>query len=101
MRRHVIRTLGARERVVYSHPADDGPPLEDLDRLIARAEFLAEWQWRDDHGDLPWDTGRYIGWGAGDPAVRELLSWPRRWFTDHLFELPPLGQVPQRWLDLL
>jgi hypothetical protein len=28
------------------------------------------------------------------------MSWPHRWFAEHLFELPPLGQVPDRWLVL-
>ena len=86
------------------HPADQGPPLEDLDKVIRRAEAAADLEWRVDHGELPWDWPiSSLVWlpldGQPDP-IAEAMLWPRRWFTDHLFELPPLGVVPAQWLVL-
>jgi len=54
------------------HPADQGPPLEDLDLLVRRAEERAEREWIDEHGALP---------GQPPPATRPrpspamLVSW--------------------------
>jgi hypothetical protein len=84
-----------------SHPADRGPPLEDLDTLIGRAELDTTMEWERDHGELPWAWPTPPIWSPDlDPAVREAMSWPQRWFAEHLFELPPLGRVPNQWLVL-
>jgi len=88
----------------WRNPADQGPPLEDIDRVIARAELAADLEWRVDHGDLPWEWP--VGLFPPDPRelddrLRDVMLWPRRWFAEHLFELPPLGMVPPQWLALL
>jgi hypothetical protein len=83
----------------WRNPADQGPLLEDIDRVIGRAQLAATLEWQVDHGDLPWQ------WPISslfepDDRLREVMGWPQRWFRDHLFELPPLGEVPAPWLWL-
>jgi hypothetical protein len=80
------------------HPADQGPPLEDIEQLIFRAELAAESEWITLHGELPWDTGLMIF----GPRDHQAVWWPRRYFQgERLFQLPPLGEVPELWLRLL
>jgi hypothetical protein len=83
------------------HPAEAGPPLEPIEKLIGRAELDAELEWRRDHGDDSlWDWPLPPpGWEVDD-ATRTAIFWPNRWFRDRLFELPPLGVVPPQWLML-
>ncbi len=95
-----LHALGMPPRVLRPK-VDLGPALEPIERLVARAERAAELVWADEHGGLP-------GWmqplppdELTSPATRDELWWPRRWFAAHLFELPPLGEVPARWLTLL
>lgn len=85
----------------WRNPADQGPPLEDIGKLIRRAEAAAALEWQVDHGELPWSwpPNTTILWSpqlSPDPTV-EAMGWPARWFADHLFELPPLGAVPWQW----
>jgi hypothetical protein len=81
------------------HPCEQLPPMAPLEELRQRAHWRAEAEWREERGSLPWELPlQWLDYPA-DRRVYEELRWPDRWFREHLFELPPLGQVPQRWLD--
>jgi hypothetical protein len=84
------------------HPADQGPPLEDIDRLIDRAELAATLEWEADHGGPAWPSWPHSSLflprlDDHDQALHEIIVWPHRWFAEHLFELPPLGETPPAW----
>jgi hypothetical protein len=46
-------SMRAIPRRPSTNPADEGPPLEDLEVLVARAERHAEREWIAEHGALP------------------------------------------------
>jgi hypothetical protein len=85
-----------RQRRELIAPIDLGPPLEPLDKLIRRAEFEAGLQWHRDHGTRPfWSPFRL--WA---PGQIDDWHWLRRWVDNHLFELPPVGEMPHgQWLS--